>query len=643
MHALGGWPIAAPNKSLDEMVNQIIATLLHDVSKTHGAVFNYASLRKTLKKVQNRLSAEGIGFLTKTLPRLGKAFDKALSGSIPLNSTSLGFKPQSGSELPMFMGEFFNRVLHQDGTLLQSPCVSSVRVIRQLTYTFYKYELPYTDEQEHATLAKFERTEQELSVVTPQLDLLRKEAVSRESWLERRGGGRTVSFSKTRQLLSLVCDARTLLRAALAGFDPTAVCPRHGPGVVATRQLPWAKYLWTSVSGSIIQYYPLDAYFFASGGAVCDGWRDFDLVTTGSSSARVLLVPKDSRGPRLISCEPVDNQWIQQGISRALTAHVEHTDTTRYNVFFTDQQPNRRGAQLGSSTGRYATLDLNEASDRVSVSLVRLLFPDNLLGYLECCRSLSTVLPCGRSLPLSKFAPMGSALCFPIMALTIWALLTAGAPDRDTRESILVYGDDVIVPTAYAEDAMNILESFGLKINRDKSCTGGLFRESCGMDAFKGAEVTPVRCRTVWSESRSPDSYVSWIAYANSFYRGGYYLTYDKIVRELHRLYGRIPAKSMYLTCPSLEEVDDAWLPLRRRTNLSLQKTQWYVWDIKTPVVTVELPGWSKLLRYFTETKDPPLVFNTHDAFDRNNPGKQHLSVSQYTRRSTSMLVKRWR
>ena len=614
---------------------EIIAALLHDVYKTHGSWFSYSAYRRTLRKVRVRLNQEGIGFLTKTLPRLGKAFEKALSTNSPLNSASLRFTPQTDSCLPRFLGEAFNRVFAKDGSLLPDPCVACVRVILDVCYLFYKYELPFTGEQEQAVIDKFVKTEDDLSTVSIRLRRLSVD-------VDLHDQAKTVPAKGTPELV--VRRARNLLKALLSRFDPTDIVPRHGPGAVATRQRLWDKYRWTNVSGNITRMYPLDAYFYASLGHVCDRLDSLERIEQEDLPARVILVPKDSRGPRLISCEPVDYQWIQQGLGRALVAHVEHTALTRFNVFFTDQRPNQRGALLGSSTGRYATLDLNEASDRVSVDLVHLLFPPHICEYLDACRSSSTVLPNGQVLGLRKFAPMGSCLCFPILALTVWAILTAAAPDRDTKEGILVYGDDVIVPTTYVADAIEQLESFGLKINRDKSCTSGFYRESCGANAFKGVNVTPVRLRTVWSSIPSPNVYTSWIAYANSFYDRSYFTVYERIVEELHRVYGDIPSSDMSLTCPSLREVSDDKRPKRRRNHKGLQKLQWLVRDVTSPIINHEMDGWSMLLRYFTSGHQVPSdPFDGSPLEQRSYDPSSSVSVSQYTRRGTSMLVRRWR
>jgi hypothetical protein len=582
-----------------------------------------------------------MGFFTKTLPRLGKAFDKAISGEAQLNATQLGFERiSSESELPRFLGEFFSKVLQPNGALLEQPCAASVGVIRQILYSFYKYKLPYSDEDEQEVISKFEKTENDL--ITVETKLLEIEA----SYLQSGRRRSRPSDKEVKEPVAVVRDARKLLAKLFARFDPLAIHPKHGPGVVATKQQGPGKYLWTNVSRKITDVYPFDAYFCASLGHVCDRYDTFIRIDDKELPAKVILVPKDSRGPRLISCEPVDYQWVQQGLGGAIVTLVERHPLTSGNIRFTDQAPNRFAALYGSESGRYATLDLNEASDRVSLALVRLLFPADLMVYLEACRTSSTVLPDGRELKLRKFAPMGSSLCFPILALTIWAILTAATDDADTRESIYVYGDDVIVPTAYAANAIEQLESFGLKVNRDKSCIKGLFRESCGMDAFKGVNVTPVRFRTVWSPSPSPNVYTSWIAYANSFWDRGYYRTYDLIVSWLYSVYGCIPDDDMNLSCPSLRYVLEEQRPKRRRTNKKLQKLEYLVTDVTSPATTYVMDGWSMLLRFFAEsTRDLPMSSlaeqrpKVFDAIEHREP----FSVSQYTNRRSSMLVRRWR
>jgi hypothetical protein len=635
-------------KSLDEVV--LIATLLHDVSTSHGAVFNSNDAEKTCKKVRKRVEKEGLSFLTKAMPKLGKALDKALTGT-KLNAASCGFEPAPDSQLPIFLGELFQKVLDKQGHPLDYPCVRSVKTLRQILYLFYKYELPYTTEQTVEVIQKFVRTDEDLE---PWNQSLRKWARSwllnptRTYHLRRVMTPTTISRNTYGSSWERVGrEARILIARLLASFDPKDISPRHGPGAVSTKEKLWEKYVWTNVSAKLASEYSLDEYFISSLGELADNPKLFESWGDADKPARVVLVPKDSRGPRLISCEPVDYQWIQQGISRRLVKHVEEHPLTRGNVFFTDQGPNQRGAQLGSVDGRYATLDLQEASDRISLGLVELLWPENIVRCLMAARSTATELPDGRIIKLNKFAPMGSALCFPVMAITIWAILTAGAQDRDARESIYVYGDDVIVKQQEAANAIELLESFGLLVNRDKSCITGLFRESCGVEAFKGHNVTPVRLRTVWSSDPSPESYLSWIVYANSLLVCDYVKTYQYIVGRLHAIYGAIPeVGTVPPGTPALLLVDDENQPKRWRTNRDLQKRELQVRLVKAPVARHTLSGWKMLLRWFTEGHLPSQLFVKRSAYgveELISNARTPRQLSEYTRPRKLKFFRGWR
>jgi hypothetical protein len=638
-------------KSLDEF--NVIAAMLRDANASHGVVFNTIALTKTLKKVKSRMRFEGLGFLTKTLAHLGRSFDKALTGECRLTAKEVGFKPCSDSELPRFLGEFFSTIFSSDGQVLRNPDAKSVEIVRQLIQPFGKYKLPHSDEQEHSVISAFCNAEKDLTDLDKDFALLQNlvDSDHTDSYGTRpfskeleyfRDSGR-VLFRSTNYVIR---DARRALKRLFLQFDPTDINPRHGPGAVAQKQQRSGKFQWTNVSNRITSVYPFDAYFCASSGHVCDTFDTFSRVEDKDLPARVLLVPKDSRGPRLISCEPVDFQWIQQGLGSAIVRHVESHALTRGHVNFTDQQVNREMALKGSISGDFATLDLKEASDRVHVDLVRLLFPDSLFGYLKNCRSLSTVLPSGQELTLKKFAPMGSALCFPILALTIWAILRAGTADASVRKNIYVYGDDVIVPSAYAHSAMAVLEAFGLKINHAKSCCSGLFRESCGMDAFKGVNVTPVRFRTVWNKSPSPNTYCSWIAYANSFYDKGWMSTYGVICEMLESVFGPIPGEDLKISCPSLRTSPHTDSSFRKRWNPKLQRIEFYVRSVESRSHTENYPGWNKLLRYFSEKPNLSKVTTRSDPRPRKGSDDYSLvpfSVGLYTKRRSSKLVRRWR
>lgn len=666
-----------PNNSQDQLL-YLITALLRDVQALHSEVISPESLQLSCRSACERVMKEGHGFLTKALPRLGKALDSALSGVTLMDAVECGFRPIQDSKLPELLGELFQRVFTHDGRVRLDPCVSSIKSLRQFLYVLYKYELPYDNETEALVLSKFKETEMDVKAHSKHLSAI-------ADTLEAGDWG-VYGHIQPKHASSLIRKARLLLYDLFRRFDSSDICPNHGPGAVSTKEKLWAKWEgWNRVSPRILETYPLDSYFYANLNHVSDRLESLSAIELGEDSARVVLVPKDSRGPRLISCEPLAFQWIQQGLSRAIVRHVERHPLTRYNVHFTDQRPNQRGALLGSLTGKYGTLDLNEASDRVSVGLVKLLFPGPLSEALLNCRSLSTELPSKDVLTLHKYAPMGSALCFPVLALSVWAILTAGAPDADTSDGILVYGDDVIVPTEYAVNAIEHLELFGLKVNQSKSYTSGLFRESCGVDAFAGVDVTPVRIRTVWSSNRSPEVLASWCSYANSFHKNAFTFTYELIAGWILSVYGKIPEVSQGLSCPSLNVVPESMRPKSRYKN-SLRGSQWEspyefrVWDVVPRTIEKSIDGWSMLHRFFVMQHYRPhegceclsLIWETDESigperapdFSPNKPsalsaelrgGRRALkkwkeslisdspfSVCSYTKPRDTKLVRRW-
>lgn len=635
-----------PIKSLDEV--SLIAGVLHSVCTMHSDWLKPREVKLTVSKLRQRVSREGLSFLTIALPRLGKNLDKALSNTSPM--VYEGFEVYQDSlnqshNFPALLGELFRRVLDQHGTVLPSPCVVSVRTLRQVLYMFYKYDLPYADSLNAEVICRFLKTEDELKTFNEAFEKLYKSAypdfqvrtsqdssqgLGARSSDSAGGASESVTPEETypRPLIGteagmsardsvILQRAQVLLHRLFRGVDLKNITPRHGPGSVSTGEVAQEKYVFRAVPKRLAEAYPIDAYFLASLGHCCDaGQSAYDCLTDEEPMAKVVLVPKDSRGPRLISEEPLAFQWVQQGIRRVLYNHVESHPLTKWNVFFTNQQPNQYGALLGSKTGQYATLDLKDASDRVALWLVRLLFPGQILFGLEAARTIGTVLPSGQQIILQKFAPMGSALCFPIMALTIWSLLTATAEDTDTREGILVYGDDVIVPTAFADTAIETLEKFGLKANLDKCCIRGFFRESCGVDAFRGENVTPLRIRKlIPSTSLSnkqlrsrPEVYLSWLAYARQLWEDGYYEAYMVVATHLLKVYGRIPTDAQInvsvLSLPYLP--DPIKHPLRLHPNVPgkpwFQRREILTWGVQTTSVHRDLPsGWLRLLRFFAE------------------------------------------
>lgn len=482
-----------------------IALMIYDLTD-RSIGFSPRSARLTIQKISERVTHEGVSFLTKTLPKLGKAFDKGL-----VNETLVlppEFERIQGTELPKLFGELFALVFDSLGRIIPSANPNVVRIIRELTYLFYKYEIPCEQSLNDNAIEAFVQTDDKIP-----------EILNSDSYMDFITGKDGV-LPTCRGLLHLLFD----------GYDLGAFTPRQGPGAVARREKYAAKFTWEYIPLRTAQVFGPE-YFYPD-------WdrriKEFADLKSDEIPTRVVTVPKDSRGPRVISAEPKELIWLQLGVMGRIYDLVESHPLTRGYVNFRDQSINGRLALVSSKTQEWATLDLAEASDRVPLHLVEAIFPEDVLRYLLAARSKYTMVPTGRVLKLNKFAPMGSALCFPVLALVTWAVLRAHGL------TCYVYGDDIIVKRGETQLAIDALTRVGLKVNKDKCCSEGFFRESCGIDAYKGIDVSPVRIRTVWESRRSPAVYASWLSYANSLYLRGYLRCADAIALGLEAIYGPI-------------------------------------------------------------------------------------------------------
>jgi hypothetical protein len=95
---------------------------------------------------------------------------------------------------------------------------------------------------------------------------------------------------------------------------------------------------------------------------------------------------------------------------------------------------------------------------------------------------------------------MGNGFTFEVESLIFWAIastvvqaVTGTRYFRDHR--VLVYGDDIIVPSCAYDQTLQALKVFGFIPNAEKSYGAGPFRESCGFHGFAGLDVTPFYIR----------------------------------------------------------------------------------------------------------------------------------------------------
>jgi hypothetical protein len=243
-------------------------------------------------------------------------------------------------------------------------------------------------------------------------------------------------------------------------------------------------------------------------------------------------------------------QYMQQGLMEVMVDYLESDSLIQDMVGFRDQTPNQRMAMEGSREGNLATLDLSEASDRVSNRLVKALtrYHPYLNEAVLATRSTRASVPGHGVLPLVKFASMGSALTFPmeecVFLTCIFYAIEQELGSRLTRNlvksfrgRVRVYGDDIVIPVEFVPRVIETLELFGFKVNRHKSFWTGKFRESCGAEFFDGHEIGIFRVREVLPSSRADVSeLISTVSLRNLAYWQGYWGTARYLDQLLERL-----------------------------------------------------------------------------------------------------------
>lgn len=586
--------VKSQNKGEVIKLTKLLRFILEDVSLASGVC-----LQRDIVTVTNRLRDEGLPFSTKTLPAFGKALDASFqTGKFQPPSS---FKRKGGSLLPAFLHGLTSLVFDDQGYLLDQPVDPTIIwAIRQICFFLYKYELPYKKEDERVRIQKFMDVEEELPdrypfTYDPQMELF--------------DNSRKQVLSNTLMFASMLNDE------IFHDWNEKDIVPRHGPGSTSTGSLPqYAKYNFGSLGDETEDNYPTLEYFNfspengAAGLGAGSATHALQSVPV-SRTARAVLVPKDSRGPRLIYAEPYELQWLQQGLRLSLQEVLESHPLTKGRVNFADQSINGKLALLGSNSNnselrRYcgvskiATLDMEDASDRVSLALVRAVLPIRLTRALERTRSTHVKLPAGLGGPshmkIKKVSPMGSGVCFPVESITFYSLcvgyirsVTALSLDEACAK-VWVYGDDIIVAREYATGIMETLEYYGLKFNQAKSFLGGLFRESCGVDAYNGQDVTPIRLKQRLPHDRKDaNAVVGWVATSNLLHKSGLWRSANYMASLCRKILGGIlpvvPDESgaigLYSFCGDTD-LKDGWAPERQPRKM---------------VVKAEGPGWTML------------------------------------------------
>lgn len=229
---------------------------------------------------------------------------------------------------------------------------------------------------------------------------------------------------------------------------------------------------------------------------------------------RFTTVPKDCEKDRGIAIEPSLNLFYQLGMGRVMKRRLRS-----FGIDLKEAQLiHRQVACEASIDGRFATVDLSNASDTVSRNLVKLLLPHRWFEILDSLRSPTTEVE-GKTVRLEKFSSMGNGFTFELETCLFLGVCCSVMEMNGIVPlpgvNVHVYGDDIIVPTQVVEGVLAALRFVGLSPNVQKTFVDGPFRESCGGDYFNGVDVRPLYLK------ETPCDPNEWIALANGLYRLG--------------------------------------------------------------------------------------------------------------------------
>jgi len=505
------------------MKNSLIALLqcsLIDLGERCGI-----STSRDFKTVTVRVEHEGLSFLTISLANFGKDFQKSLDQGFVGSNQFAGFQRTGG--LPRFLGGFLRQVFTLSGDrLLDVPSIAAIQAIRQITLMWAKIDLQCSPERMQAAFDKYLEIEQDIR----HYDYTLSNDVTKSPVLQ----DRTLADRFQRVGRLLWAELFTLCDEDIA---KGRVVPKHGGGATADRRSGNGKYdptLWTTRLENV---FPFWEHLFPNQGTSCvPRYEDVIFRSPGTEiPVKVIMVPKTLKTPRIIAMEPTEMQYMQQGILRVMNRRIREVDISRNLICSDSQLPNQVAAKKGSMDGTLATLDLSEASDRVSNQHVRLLLANHrfLREAVDATRSRKADVQ-GRTIRLAKFASMGSALCFPMEALVFMTVVFVGIEEKLNRRltikdvqslygSVRVYGDDIIVPVDYVQSVLQALETFGFRVSIDKSFWTGKFRESCGKDYYDGHDVSIVKVRSRLAENRRDTRELErTVSLRNHMFHGGF-------------------------------------------------------------------------------------------------------------------------
>jgi hypothetical protein len=576
-------------------------------------------LSRDYERIKKLVSCRGDQVYLLDFPALLRCFDEALQSNV----LSFDGAPLSGgitrkSPIPKLFRGLYLRVFETNGTLKENPCPSCILFIRQLYGVFKKFKKECKDERNREAISDFYATDVDLP--EPGLQYEDPELLAAKSLrglvLEDCGEQEVLGDLDPGRCISIAQRVFDIItqRLRVDDIEKRGSTFKHGPGAVSDR-VPSGSWKYH------FHRYPRRLeHCFPSADTVIHNYGEYrsleKLDEHDSVSSKLIMVPKTAKGPRLIASEPISHQWCQQSLRFLIEERVDSTELRR-SIQFRSQEANQVMALSASHDGEWATIDLSAASDRVRPSLVASYFRKWpwLVEALFASRTryISNDIYPGFPMihKLRKFSTMGSACTFPVQTLLFTGICVSAILVKENRYPsyhevmrtlyrVQVFGDDIIVPNSCSDEVIKLLTFFGFRINVDKSCFTGKFRESCGVDAYDGHNVTPTYV-TQFPDSRKPESLAAAFEIANNLWKQGFWRASNAyasmIPAHLQRVQKHVD--SSYVGLASYAPV------ITTRYNNSLQREEQRIVKIRSRQSVSKVDDPSSLLQYFTEAPMP--------------------------------------
>lgn len=206
-----------------------------------------------------------------------------------------------------------------------------------------------------------------------------------------------------------------------------------------------------------------------------------DNVLTIVDGSRGSSVPKDNEKRRFINVEAFFSVLLQNLLAQFIRRRLKN--------YGNDLDEGQEHHKQMISDPKFCTIDKSNASDSNHYDQTKWMFD------LPSCKKLYEKIIAYRSYNCKigkewhtpyKVSSMGNGFTFELMTLILYSI--ASTLDPLAR----VYGDDVIVSNAVADQYIRIVEALGWRLNMSKTFVRSPLRESCG--AFYDDEYGYITC-----------------------------------------------------------------------------------------------------------------------------------------------------